>query len=105
MPYSITMMMLNDLNDYLNAAEADWPYETDRPIYSVEEGRKYFKITYTTRGESSRAVHSFVVKADTEKFRKGDILKAATYKAPAMNFARGNVLDEDWPTVRWMGIF
>lgn len=97
-------MMFNDLKDYIEAIEADAKDSWTHIPFSVrvEEGRKYFKVIIHTTGES---VHSFVVKADTEKFRKGDILKAATWKAPATNFARGNVLDEDWPTVRWMGIF
>ena len=61
----------------------------------IREGKKYYKVT------SNRCVHSFIVKQDGVKFRKGDILKAACYAAPATNFARGNIL-EDFE-IRWTG--
>ena len=48
-----------------------------------EEGSKYIKVV--SLSWSSRSVHSFVEKAT------GDIWKAASWKAPARNFARGNV--------------
>ena len=52
-------------------------------------GNKYVKIF--TQGGS---VWGFVVNTDNDKkFRKGDILKAAGYNAPARNAARGNILD------------
>jgi len=54
--------------------------------YSV--GQKYIKIV---KGGS---VWGFVVNTDKDKkFRKGDILKAASWAAPARNATRGNVLD------------
>jgi hypothetical protein len=48
-----------------------------------DEGSKYIKIVSVSWG--SRSVHSFVEK------KTGDIWKAASWKAPARNFARGNV--------------
>lgn len=54
----------------------------------VSYGKKYIKIL------SNRSVWGFVVNTDTDKkFRKGDILKAAGYNAPARNAPRGNVFD------------
>jgi hypothetical protein len=53
------------------------------------EGKKYIKITKHNHG----SVWGFVVKEDGPKFRKGDILKAASWAAPATNTARGNVFD------------
>jgi hypothetical protein len=45
----------------------------------------------------------FVVNTDNDKkFKKGDILKAAGYAAPARNFPRGNILEGGY-TVRWTG--
>ncbi len=49
-------------------------------------------------------VWGFIVKTDTDKkFRKGDILKAASWAAPARNKARGNILEGDFSWVRWTG--
>ena len=50
----------------------------------------------------------FIVKEDTFtpggqlQFKKGDILKAASWKAPAKNRARGNVLVGNYP-IQWTG--
>ena len=56
---------------------------------TFEEGQKYIRII--TRSGSSRSAHSFIVKEDDGKFKKGDILKTAGWKAPAKNRARGNI--------------
>lgn len=62
-----------------------------------KRGSKYVKII------SNRSVWGFIVKSDDDKkFRKGDILKAAGYNAPARNSARGNIVDGGY-TVRWTG--
>jgi hypothetical protein len=67
----------------------------------VQEGSKYIKIV---RSDTQDMVWGFVVKTDTDKkFRKGDILKAAGWAAPARNKARGNILDGDFSWVRWTG--
>ena len=52
-------------------------------------GNKYIKVF--SEGSS---VWGFVVNTDNDKkFKKGDLLKAAGYSAPARNFARGNILE------------
>lgn len=63
-----------------------------------EEGSKYVKVV--SLSWSSRSVHSFVEKAT------GDIWKAASWKAPARNFARGNVFKPDSYLNRtsWTGV-
>ena len=44
----------------------------------------------------------FVATDDHKKFKKGDILKAAGFNAPATNAARGNIIDGGY-TVQWTG--
>ena len=61
-------------------------------------GNKYVKI-FTEGG----SVWGFVVNTDNDKkFRKGDILKAAGWNAPARNAARGNILDGGYK-IEWTG--
>lgn len=65
-------------------------------LLEVKEGNKYIKIL------SDRSVWGFIVNTDKDtKFKKGDILMAAGYNAPARNAARGNVFDGY--TIRWTG--
>ena len=60
-------------------------------------GTKYIKIS------AGGSVWGFVVNTDNDKkFRKGDILKAAGYAAPARNAARGNILDGGY-AIDWTG--
>jgi len=54
------------------------------PNVTVENGRKYAKVIV---GDS---VHTFVNKEN------GDILKAASFKAPAKNGVRGSIFAEDF---------
>ena len=63
-----------------------------------EEGSKYVKVVSISWG--SRSVHSFVEK------KTGDIWRAASWKAPARNFVRGNVFDAKsyLPRVSWTGV-
>ena len=65
---------------------------------TYKTGSKYIKV-FTEGG----SVWGFVVNTDKDKkFRKGDILKAAGYAAPARNGARGNIVDGGY-TIRWTG--
>ena len=65
----------------------------------VSEGKKYTKIL--TNGGNT--VWGFVVNVDDDKkFEKGDLLKAASYNAPARNHARGNILKDDY-RIAWTG--
>ena len=59
-------------------------------------GKKYIKVVREGYG-----VHSFIVLEDGAKFKRGDILKAASYAAPALNFARGNVVAGLYASVTW----
>ena len=59
-------------------------------------GKKFIKVV------QDRTVFAFIVKEDTDKFKKGDILKPAGFNAPAQNGARGNVLTGDY-YIQWTG--
>lgn len=64
-----------------------------------EPGSKYVKVVKISSG-GSRSVHSFVEK------ETGNIWKAASWKAPAKNFVRGNVYDAGTylNRLQWTGI-
>jgi len=62
-----------------------------------EVGKKYIKVI------TNASVHSFIVKKDGGKWRAGDILKAATWRAPATNFKRGNILEKNYGGTTWTG--
>ena len=68
---------------------------------SVQPGQNYIKVI------RENAVHAFVIKKLTDKtkamgFKVGDILKPAGWRAPALNKARGNVLEGNF-YINWTG--
>lgn len=93
--------MENALNEYINAIKNDyanqkWSSNSEVKNKMIEEfnnglsyieGKKYIKVI------KNGSVHSFIVKENEGKFRKGDILKAASWNAPAKNHARGNIFE------------
>lgn len=77
----------------------------------IKEGPNYIKLiktdwTLKSGGQNSGSVNGFIVKKATKGFVEGDMLKAASYKAPATNFKRGNVFTDAKNTniARWTGI-
>jgi len=65
---------------------------------SYTTGPKYIRVV------TGNSVWGFVVRVHNDKkFRFGDILKAAGWKTPARNFARGNVIDGNFGKVHWTG--
>jgi len=63
---------------------------------TIKEGQKYIKVI------RENGVFCFIVKEDFKHFKKGDILKAAGFNAPALNQPRGNVLKGNYP-INWTG--
>lgn len=108
-------MLKQEMDRYLDAIKADYrawngkrnmtpeqqkiaddmAVEFDAKL-NIQEGTKYLKVV--SRG----SVHSFIVIKADAKFKVGDILKAASWAAPARNFARGNVITGNYD-VRWTG--
>ena len=102
----ITNMMLGAKNDYIRMSTSNgkkelvgyskeqvdnWDNKT-----RVTEGKKYIKIVQDT------GVFAFVMKEDSGHLKKGDVLKAAGYNKPALNSARGNVLNGNY-YIQWTG--
>lgn len=73
---------------------------------TLNVGRKYVKITSDEVSEYDQSTRSsvwgFVVREDDNKFKKGDILMAASYSQPARNKPRGNIF-EGYPNISWTG--
>ena len=65
-------------------------------LWKVETVKKYIRVV------RENGVFCFIVREDSGKFKKGDILKAAGYNAPAKNSARGNILTGNYP-IQWTG--
>jgi len=55
----------------------------------VKEGGKYYKVFKNESGRGGSYVWFFVDKEE------GNIWKAASWKAPAKNFPRGNILTDN----------
>tara|TARA_B100000287_G_scaffold376041_1_gene376920 strand:- start:98 stop:523 length:426 start_codon:yes stop_codon:yes gene_type:complete len=111
------MLKLNDLKmdaEFLNALGEleqriieDYDKFMDNPKMRKEfrenlhyiPGRKYLKIV------TDNSVWGFI-NLSNPKFLEGDILKAAGWKTPALNQARGNIFNI-WPpdnyTIAWTG--
>ena len=69
---------------------------------TFDRGRKFLKVVKTSYG--SKSVHSFICIQAHDSWKVGDILKAASWAAPAKNFARGNVLDSSsYANHKWTG--
>jgi len=76
------------LNAWLKEVENRWHTKMSKDeTFSIEQGPKYIKIARNIAGGKSKSIHAFIDK------KTGDILKAASWKAPAKG-ARGNLWDD-----------
>jgi len=95
------------------ALESDYAQWGGRTAYDIDikekynvifkEGQKYIKIIRSEDGGSRQSVVGFIVKKANKGFKVGDILKASSWNAPALNFARGHVEEENLKLC-WAGI-
>ena len=97
---AIKRAMIADYGDWISNDRSEialkmWDEYADG--FTVEYNKKYVRIS------ANNSVLGFIVAVDNDKkFKKGDILKPAGLKAPARNFARGNVFDGGYE-IRWTG--
>ena len=80
-----------ELTGYSKDQVDNWDSKT-----KISQGKKYIKVV------QENGVFCFIVKEDFKYFKKGDILKAAGFNAPALNSPRGNVLTGNYP-IQWTG--
>ena len=86
-----TMGGKRELTGYSKEQVDNWDSKT-----KIKEGKKYIKVVQDT------GVFAFVMKEDSGHLKKGDVLKAAGYNKPALNAARGNVLNGNYH-IQWTG--
>jgi len=102
------------MNELTNAIKSDYAAWTNRNDINKEIRNEFIKrfddgvkVTYGKKYAKimrDNAVLGFVVIVDNDKkFAKGDLLKAASWSAPARNFARGNLFTGGY-IVNWTGI-
>jgi len=97
-------MAIHHYSDHLVADYNKTGYMPNSYAIEFKRGSKFLKVI-SAHKDGHRSVHSFIcVKAD-DKFKFGDILKAAGWAQPAKNFARGTVLDTDsYKSHSWAGL-
>ena len=104
----INNMMAGAKDDYIKMSTSNGKKEIVPGSYADTQLKEYDSKTKVFYGKKfiklvqDRSVFAFIVKEDFKHFKKGDILKAAGYNAPALNSARGNVLTGNY-YIQWTG--
>jgi hypothetical protein len=81
---------LEQCNEMLNEHyDSKFDGKLDAPEIKVYPGSKYYKISKKEQRSSAESVWFFIDKEE------GNIWKAASWKAPARNFPRGNILTDN----------
>ena len=72
--------------------------------YDVTYGKAYARVTCTaSNGEGQTSAHCFVALTEN-KMPLGSILKPKGWKAPTLNFPRGNVIGADYKITSSYGV-
>ena len=86
------MYLVNDLCERITKATHErWEHTRENITTTYKVGQKYIKIITCENG-NDRTVWGFINKSNPN-FNEGDILKAAGWRTPALNKARGNIYD------------
>ena len=100
----------NAIQDYVDHLQDNYNTTASGQFitFTYEIGRKYAHVImqhyhHFDATPTQRSSHSWVMLKDDKKFKFGDILKSATWRGPARNFKRGNVLTGDFRNIRWCG--
>jgi hypothetical protein len=99
--YADFQQQSQERNQYEHLKDKVWAHWYDE--YKVQTefkvGRKYTKLWF------NNSVTGFIViSRNDKKFEYGDLLMAASWSAPARNFARGNVFTNMPKTIQWTGV-
>lgn len=73
------------------AMHTRWEHSKEDTTHTYKVGQKYIKIIVCEKGQHG-SVWGFINKSNP-KFKEGDVLKAAGWRTPALNKARGNLFD------------
>jgi len=97
------------IQEYVAHLQADYDSKGGHQFieFHYELGRKYIHVIMHHVGQFSvnqRSSHSWIMIDDDKKFKRGDILKSATWRGPARNFNRGNVLCGGFKHIKWAGV-
>lgn len=89
--------LCNELCEKLTwAVHTRWKHSRETTTHTYKVGQKYIKIITCENGEGLQPQHKSVwgfINKSNPNFKEGDVLKAAGWRTPALNKARGNLFD------------